>query len=634
VISGRIPDRRRQTLTVYRALAALGSLLCLGSVMTGGAADAAVASASSGHSTVQFHRLPAVRPGQAEPGLVRQLTVHGHTRQVITPAWHGHISHARPPVIPLTRPIHLVRGRRVHGRGLSGAQYSNNWSGYLEQGNSYYRISAQWEIPAVAPQGTGVQANSTWVGIGGFNTSGLFQIGTSDLYDNGQLYYNAWVENLPSQQTEQLLPLTVSPDDFVSAQIWLVNYYTSTWGFSLTDDTTGQSVNGTETYTGSQASAEFIEEAPMDGQTQQILPMAPYQTFSFYNADVNSSWQSLDPSQEFIVKSPVASVPSAPNAQSDSFTMESGGQTPDPPQDFESAYQGTNSDLWIAGTQGGGDMGPPSVLAPGTSPAAAPVPGGYEAAFNGSNGDIWTTGSLGLTNWGAAVRSGTSPGIAALPGGGYETAFQGGNGDVFTTGTNGTTDWGTAMMAGTSPAITAVPGGDETAFVTSTGDVYVFGPDGASDWNVGGVMPGSSPSITATPGGFDVAFEDSNGEIGIIDNNGIEAYWPIGNFAGMASGTTPTITATAAGYEIAYHSSSGDDLTTLSSTGSISTWPQFAMKAGTSPAIATTSNGDQLAAIQNSNGDLKTLLFSGSNANAATFGAVAAGTSPGLSTSP
>jgi hypothetical protein len=214
----------------------------------------------------------------------------------------------------------------------------------VEQGTTYSSVSAQWRVPSVTQESSSnVYADSTWVGIGGWSGPGLLQAGTTEESDDGTLFYFVWDELLPSQPIEQFR-FAVNPSDLISATISLSRG--SAWSISVVDKTTGQADNLTETYTGSTASAEFIQEAP--SSAGNVLPMDPYQEFTFSNAEVNGAGARLNVSQQ--VWMPGLSVPSGPDPAGDAFNFEYGGATPLAPgsQDllqhgsFESSAAGWN----------------------------------------------------------------------------------------------------------------------------------------------------------------------------------------------------------------------------------------------------------------------------------------------------
>jgi hypothetical protein len=146
-------------------------------------------------------------------------------------------------------------------------------------------VSAEWNVPSVLPEPSGVwYADSTWVGVGGWNQGSLLQAGTTEESYYGTVYYVVWDENLPGQQQEQSR-FVVNPGDLIKATI--SQSAGSTWTISVVDETTGQADNQTETYTGSTATAEFIQEAPTNTSTGDVLPTDPYQQFPFFDAVVN-----------------------------------------------------------------------------------------------------------------------------------------------------------------------------------------------------------------------------------------------------------------------------------------------------------------------------------------------------------
>jgi hypothetical protein len=258
----------------------------------------------------------------------------------------------------------------------------------------------------------------------------------------------------------------------------------------------------------------------------------------------------------------------------------------------QTAFEGSNGDLWLAGHMRTGDQG--LGMARGTSPTIAALSSStYQAAFQANTGSLWITGALGTGDQHMAMWPGTSPAIIAVPGG-YEVAFEGSNGDLWLAGTLGTGDQGFGMAHGTSPAITAVPGGYQAAFQANTGSLWTTGALGTGDQHMA-MWPGTSPSITATSGGYEVATEGSNGHL-----------WLAGNLAtgdqgfGMVGGTSPAITAMPGGYQAAFQANTGNLwVVGTTSPGDL----HVLMSPGASPSITVTSAGWQ-AAFQASNGDL------------------------------
>jgi hypothetical protein len=97
----------------------------------------------------------------------------------------------------------------------------------------------------------------------------------------------------------------------------------------------------------------------------------------------------------------------------------------------------------------------------GTSPAMTPVTGNnaYEIAWQGSDGNLWVKGTDATGAIGLPIMAGTSPAITGLVNGGFETAYQGRNAHLFFWGDVGDGDEGYGMMPGTNPALIPNPNG-------------------------------------------------------------------------------------------------------------------------------------------------------------------------------
>ena len=96
------------------------------------------------------------------------------------------------------------------GSGGSGstttgsAVQSSNWSGYAAETNlndpasgAVTAVSGSWVVPKVTPTSNSSTAySSVWVGIDGYSSSTVEQIGTDSDVVNGQVQYYAWVRNV------------------------------------------------------------------------------------------------------------------------------------------------------------------------------------------------------------------------------------------------------------------------------------------------------------------------------------------------------------------------------------------------------------------------------------------------------
>jgi hypothetical protein len=166
--------------------------------------------------------------------------------------------------------------RERHG---SNATTSSNWSGYAVTGatDSVSDVKGSWQVPAI--QGTcpsaGIQYSSFWVGIDGYNTNTVEQIGTDSDCVNGSPQYYAWYEFYPHYPVN--IPLTIHVGDIISAE---VKYSGGKFTVSLMDCPQGTSPCASWSQTekmpnAKRASAEWIIEAS-GGQ-----PLANFGTVNF-----------------------------------------------------------------------------------------------------------------------------------------------------------------------------------------------------------------------------------------------------------------------------------------------------------------------------------------------------------------
>jgi hypothetical protein len=173
-----------------------------------------------------------------------------------------------------------LRVEELEGRDVpSTLSYSTNWAGYAVTGaaGSVSQVSGNWVVPAVSSSVSGY--SSAWVGIDGYNSSSVEQIGTDSDYLNGRAQYYAWYEMYPAAPVN--LSLAIHPGDTVSASVSYsgTNHFTLT----ITDVTTSGSFSTTQTSsTAQRSSAEWIQEAP--SSIRGVLPLANFGTIDFSGA--------------------------------------------------------------------------------------------------------------------------------------------------------------------------------------------------------------------------------------------------------------------------------------------------------------------------------------------------------------
>ncbi len=236
---------------------------------------------------------------------------------------------AIPQVQPLRQARRLGSDGTMHAScsvaSLSTPTTSNCWSGYVQQRSNVNTVSASWTVPSVSSAATNT-GSSSWVGVDGWGSSSLIQTGTAQYWNNGSPSYYAWWEVLPANETRMF---DVSPGDAIYASI--THLSGSQWAIYLTDRTNGRSISTTQTYSGPQASAEFIHEAPSSGGN--VVTLSHTSPVPFYNAYVNGTSAGLTSSQRvsLVQNSSQVETPSAPNEAVNGFTMAYSASTPLPP---------------------------------------------------------------------------------------------------------------------------------------------------------------------------------------------------------------------------------------------------------------------------------------------------------------
>jgi hypothetical protein len=174
--------------------------------------------------------------------------------------------------------------------------YSSNWSGYAAEtnlsapaSNAVTMVSGSWTVPTVT--GKTNAYSSVWVGIDGYSSSTVEQIGTEqDTSKSGATRYYAWWEMYPHPLV-QISSLTISPGDAISAS---VTYSSGAFSLQITNNTTGASFSTTQTSMAQRSSAEWIVEAP--SSFSGILPLANFGTanFSGCQATINGTTGAID----------------------------------------------------------------------------------------------------------------------------------------------------------------------------------------------------------------------------------------------------------------------------------------------------------------------------------------------------
>ena len=163
-------------------------------------------------------------------------------------------------------------------------QDDSNWSGYVLTNATFSGISGSWTQPAVDCSVASPAYSAFWVGLGGYSSDHLEQIGTEAACSaSGRAVYSAWYELLPAPQIT--LKVAVAPGDRLSARVAVAG---DTVTLSLRDLTSHATFSkSSHMATPSRDSAEWIAEAPSNCRSStncDVLPLADFGSVTFTHA--------------------------------------------------------------------------------------------------------------------------------------------------------------------------------------------------------------------------------------------------------------------------------------------------------------------------------------------------------------
>ena len=219
--------------------------------------------------------------------------------------------HAEPlstssPIECTLRPIDRSQVRPgVAPLNLLDTTSSTNWSGYVAANNlshpttgSVSTVTGSWIVPMLHSS-TITTYSASWVGIDGFSSGTVEQIGTEQEWVGRSQQNYAWFEMYPSGAYE-IVGFPVNVGDLITASV----HYQGSNIFQLTIENVTRRVyfNVPTSYTHSSSalrnSAEWIMEAPY---YEGVLPLANFGNATFLNctatingvtgAITNSHWQ-------------------------------------------------------------------------------------------------------------------------------------------------------------------------------------------------------------------------------------------------------------------------------------------------------------------------------------------------------
>jgi hypothetical protein len=141
-----------------------------------------------------------------------------------------------------------------------GSATSTNWSGYATfgGGNNFTDVKGNWIQPTAHCNTRGNRYSSFWVGIDGYTSNSVQQIGTeANCNGRNRPDYYAWWEMYPDPSNR--IGLAVHPGDSISAEVSVSG---NTYTLFIKNNSTGQSFSTQQNTTASDANAEWVAEAP------------------------------------------------------------------------------------------------------------------------------------------------------------------------------------------------------------------------------------------------------------------------------------------------------------------------------------------------------------------------------------
>jgi hypothetical protein len=235
------------------------------------------------------------------------VTLSGATTSVAAPARASHAPSARFLAEARTALAHYLRHNHPqavleHTRHADVVRNvtaigSFNWSGYADtatKAQTFTKVSGSWATPSVTCSAED-QVTSNWVGLDGFSSSTVEQLGTISWCYKGTPTYFTWYEMYPTGTTE--VGTALKAGDKISASVTRTG---TSYALKLTDSTTsGNNISVTKTCSLTKCkdtSAEWISERPgfadSSGNFLGFTPQAHYKAFKLTSGAQTSSGKS------------------------------------------------------------------------------------------------------------------------------------------------------------------------------------------------------------------------------------------------------------------------------------------------------------------------------------------------------
>lgn len=167
----------------------------------------------------------------------------------------------------------------------TGWDYTLNPPGPTAAAGTITYVAGTWKVPTASAGNTSLATySSAWVGIDGYASNTVEQLGTEQDYSNGQARYYAWYEMYP-KMSQAIKGFTVHAGDIITAS---VKYSNGKFILSMANNTTSKSFTTTQNANKQmvRSSAEWIMEAPWSGG---VLPLTNFGKIDFSNCSFSST---------------------------------------------------------------------------------------------------------------------------------------------------------------------------------------------------------------------------------------------------------------------------------------------------------------------------------------------------------
>jgi hypothetical protein len=162
---------------------------------------------------------------------------------------------------------------------------SGTWAGWVAAGH-HTAVAASWRQPSVTCTAHETSDSAFWVGLDGYGSRSVEQVGTQSGCAGGKPFYSAWTEFYPAPAVG--LALSVRPGDAMRATVAFVSGHKYRLTLANLTRSWTRTVDGTSNL-GTNASVEVVVEAPTDAHTGRVLALSRFSSTRFTAVAVDNA---------------------------------------------------------------------------------------------------------------------------------------------------------------------------------------------------------------------------------------------------------------------------------------------------------------------------------------------------------